>query len=82
MIYVVLGCHKSGTTLVAEVLHRSGIAMLEGEVEEADYDEGDFFERLDMVHVNQDILGHGDPAEDHPAPAILHATEVQRRAIR
>jgi len=81
MIHVVLGCHKSGTTLVAEILHRSGIPMLEGTVEETHYDQGDFFERPDLVHINQDILGHGDPAEDHPAPPVLCSTEAQRRAI-
>jgi len=30
MIYVVLGMHKSGTTLVSQILHRSGIDMGDG----------------------------------------------------
>ena len=36
MTYVVLGMHKSGTTLVAEILHRSGIPMVEA-TSSADY---------------------------------------------
>jgi hypothetical protein len=81
MIYLVLGCHKSGTTLVAEILHRAGIPMVEGDVGETDYDRGDFFERLDWVYLNQDILGFGDPAETFPAPRKVQATDAQRRAI-
>ncbi|MBW2386313.1 MAG: hypothetical protein JRG92_22015 [Deltaproteobacteria bacterium] len=81
MIYLVLGCHKSGTTLVAEILHRSGIPMIEGDVGETDYDRGDFFERLDWVYLNQDILGFGDPAETFSAPTKVSASDAQRRSI-
>lgn len=82
MIYVVTGCHKSGTTLVSEMLHRSGIAMVPKDGDQGDYDEGNFFERLDWVHLNQDILGFGDPAEDHPAPRQLVVREATREAMR
>jgi len=37
MIYVILGMHKSGTTLVAKALHESGIAMGEGFRQDAGY---------------------------------------------
>ena len=84
MIYVVLGCHKSGTSLIAEILHRSGIAMVEGEVGETDYDRGDFFERLDWVYLNQDILGFGNPVpiSRRPpayAPRMPRAADIDQK---
>lgn len=83
MIYIVLGCHKSGTTLVGEILHRSGIPMVEeGESVQSDYDAGDYFERREWVHLNQDILGFGNPVEDHPAPRQIFASEATRQGIR
>jgi hypothetical protein len=56
MIYVVLGMHKSGTTLLAQILHASGIHM--GEFDsEVGYDGGNHFERDDCREVNRDGLG-------------------------
>jgi hypothetical protein len=50
MIYVVMGMHKSGTTLVSQALHESGIHM--GDFDESlDYDRDNKFER----HVTQEI---------------------------
>ncbi len=44
MIYVIFGMHKSGTTLVAEMLHKSGINM--GDFDESvSYDIGNQYER-------------------------------------
>jgi hypothetical protein len=55
MIYVVLGMHKSGTTLVAELLHRSGIDM--GDFDDTQsYDEGNQYERVATQRVNRQLL--------------------------
>ncbi len=59
MIYIVLGCHKSGTTLIARTLHESGIAMVGDDDAQGDYDQSGFYERLRWVELNQHILGHG-----------------------
>jgi hypothetical protein len=57
MIYVVLGMHKSGTTLVSQILHHSGINM--GEFRSGlGYDDGNKYERLDTQMLNRQIL-HG-----------------------
>lgn len=57
MIHVVLGMHKSGTTLVSQLLHRSGIPMVE-EVDSArGYDEGNQWERSATKMVNHALLG-------------------------
>lgn len=56
MIYLVLGCHKSGTTLVAELLHKSGIPMVDEEQRE-NYDAGGFFERSSAKAINKALLG-------------------------
>jgi hypothetical protein len=56
MIYVVLGMHKSGTTLVAQMLHESGIDM--GTFDGAQgYDEGNKYERQESHDLNIALLG-------------------------
>ncbi len=88
MIYLVLGCHKSGTTLVSEMLHSSGIQMIDdaGAVEEtagqSGYDDGRFYERSEWVRLNADILGYRTPVEDHPAPRSLLARDTTLREIQ
>lgn len=52
---IILGMHKSGTTLVAEILHRSGIAMVDAE-SAASYDEGNHFERTSTAKINKQLL--------------------------
>lgn len=55
MIYVVLGMHKSGTTLVSESLHKSGISMgvFQGEL---GYDAGNKYERHETQQINRSLL--------------------------
>lgn len=53
---VVLGMHKSGTTLVSQMLHRSGIAMVDAE-EAGGYDDGNHFERPATNDINKYVLG-------------------------
>lgn len=54
--WVVLGMHKSGTTLVADLLHRSGIPMVEDPVA-GGYDEGNTMERTATKALNRAMLG-------------------------
>ena len=56
MIYVVLGMHKSGTTLVAKMLHASGINMGESIDESADYSAGNHYERQSTAELNHVLL--------------------------
>jgi len=59
VIVVVLGMHKSGTTLVSQMLHHSGINM--GEFDQGvSYDQGNKYERQDALHLDMDILGAED----------------------
>jgi hypothetical protein len=57
MIHVVLGMHKSGTTLVSEMLHRSGIDMMDAVDESLGYDEGNKWERESTKAINHEMLG-------------------------
>src|SRR5687767_9519465 len=57
MIYVILGMHKSGTTLVAKALHRSGIPMVDAEDTSRSYRDGNHYERESFNEVNYDLLG-------------------------
>jgi hypothetical protein len=55
MIYLVLGMHKSGTTLVSQTFHESGINM--GDFDESlDYDNNNKFERLVTQEINRVML--------------------------
>jgi hypothetical protein len=56
MIYVVLGMHKSGTTLVARTLHESGIVMGQEFPREADYSRVKY-EAHCAQEITDDILG-------------------------
>jgi len=82
--YVVLGMHKSGTTLVAKTLHRSGIPMID-HVEHGDYCEAAYFERRSTRAINSAILGdHGMlsarvttvPSPERIPGRITHAAEA------
>lgn len=53
---IVFGMHKSGTTLIAETLHQSGIRMLGSEVA-GGYDDGNKMERGETRSLNMDLLG-------------------------
>jgi hypothetical protein len=55
VIICVLGMHKSGTTLVAETLHRSGIDMGVFD-DELGYDDGNTYERHEAVDFNREML--------------------------
>lgn len=56
MVYVILGMHKSGTTLISQLLHKSGINM--GDFDETvNYDFGNKYERQETLHLNLEMLG-------------------------
>lgn len=57
MIDVVLGMHKSGTTLVAEMLHHSGIDMMDAVDASGGYDDGNKWERESTKRCNHEMLG-------------------------
>jgi len=51
----VLGMHKSGTTLIAKMLHHSNINMVDC-LSDLNYDQGNKYERSSMVFTNLAIL--------------------------
>ena len=57
MIDVVLGMHKSGTTLVAEMLHHAGIDMMDAVDTARGYDDGNKWERESTKALNHELLG-------------------------
>ena len=56
--FTVLGMHKSGTTLLSQILHASGIGMIEA-ADSRSYDEGNHFEREATNELNKDLLHCG-----------------------
>jgi len=55
MIYIVLGMHKSGTTLISQILHESGINM--GIFNESlNYDQDNKYERHSIQEINRQLL--------------------------
>ena len=55
-VTVVLGMHKSGTTLVSEILHKSGINMVEHFDESQGYYMGNKMERVATLEMNHQLL--------------------------
>ena len=52
---IVLGMHKSGTTLITEIIHHSGIRMIETD-KAGGYDEGNKYERVSTNLLNKELL--------------------------
>jgi hypothetical protein len=87
VIYIILGMHKSGTTLVSQILHHSGIYMGDGIDENVSYDRGNKYECASVHVLNSEILdaepfGPGFSSIDLPAPGALRVTEGVRSRIR
>jgi hypothetical protein len=80
---ILLGMHKSGTTLVAETLHRSGIQMV-GDVAEGRYDDGNKMERAETRELNMELLrddgGHSFRVIRPPA-SISEVHRVRAQAM-
>ncbi len=84
MIYIVLGMHKSGTTLVSQILHHSAINMGEFDVQ-VSYDGGNQYERDSTYALNLNILGlslDNYIMLNVPMPHDLHLTASQRAQMR
>ncbi len=58
MVFSVIGMHKSGTTLAAQILDASGVPMVEG-VDTRSYDAGNKCERLSTNEMNKKLLACG-----------------------
>ncbi|MDP1904059.1 MAG: hypothetical protein Q8M09_07425 [Pseudomonadota bacterium] len=67
-VYVVLGMHKSGTTLVSRLMSASGIDMGERD-QGTDYDDGDHVERPETKEINKALLECGN----------LHSNRVRNK---
>jgi hypothetical protein len=76
MIFVVLGMHKSGTTLISQQLHQSGIAMIDSDLPR-DYEHGNKFERPEFQAINQELLNCPAQVEsiDCHAPTKLRESQ-------
>jgi hypothetical protein len=81
-MFVVLGMHKSGTTMVSATLHASGINM--GDVDcSLDYEAGNKFERSSFREINHLLLGSlGVPSRKVRAPLHLRKRRLCRKTAR
>ncbi len=84
MIYVVLGMHKSGTTLISEILHHSGINMVDNADPSLGYDKGNKWERESTKQVNQELLGTEGAfslEEDHLPAGLAPQQQARMREL-
>jgi hypothetical protein len=82
MIWIILGMHKSGTTLVSKILHESGINMVDGPENRGVYDSGNKMERSSTKAVNHAILGSSDKFSlDVAKPETLNLGSVQQQMM-
>jgi hypothetical protein len=75
--------HKSGTTLISQILHNSGINMVEDPDSGVSYDQGNKFERLKVLSLNMDVLR----VTDHeilslPKPKSMTLQDQQRNLMQ
>jgi hypothetical protein len=81
-IFVVLGMHKSGTTLVARTLHQSGIPMVSKQQDgQGSYDQGGTFEWGSFKTINRNLLRskhRGSLAIDLDRPLIVLGNDLAR----
>ncbi len=83
MVYIILGMHKSGTTLVSQILHHSGINMVDDVDVSIPYNRGNKYERKTTNRLNEDILGcQGLESLDIALPESLQITDEQRERMR
>ncbi|MFO7539262.1 MAG: sulfotransferase, partial [Chloroflexota bacterium] len=83
MIYVVLGMHKSGTTLASQILHHSGVNMGENLENGVSYDQGNQYERESTWRLNEDILrANQQRSIDIRLPTNLQLTPEQQARMR
>lgn len=83
MIYVVLGMHKSGTTLASQILHHSGVNMGDNLENGVSYDQGNQYERESAWRLNEDILqANHQRSIDICLPTTLHLTPEQRARMQ
>jgi hypothetical protein len=83
MIYVILGMHKSGTTLVSQILHHSGINMGSHVENGISYDQGNQYERESTWRLNEEILHAGQVRSiDIALPGSWQLTAVQQQRMR
>lgn len=81
MIYVILGAHKSGTTLISQILHHSGINMVDEYRKRVSYDRGNFYERKTTKAINKNIIeyeSHSIFGANIPERTELTAKQRQR----
>lgn len=80
MIWVVLGMHKSGTTLVSQLLHAAGIPMIEAVNDARGYDEGNKMERDSTKRINHALLGSADlfSLDVRPSPGLAPDAALRR----
>ncbi len=83
MIVIVLGMHKSGTTLISQILHHSGINMDDDLDPGISYDRGNKYERQSALALDLAILGVGDREVLGVRPdRAATMTAVQRETMR
>ena len=69
-IYIVVGMHRSGTSLLAHILHYLGIDMADGTAAVSPSNPGGFWERPEIVTLHDEILALIDRPLDHHGHAL------------
>ena len=76
MIVVILGMHRSGTSLVAHLLHQMGVNMGEVFLEADEYNPGGYWEDTEFLAVNKALLAAAGGDWRHP-PSVEDMESVR-----
>jgi hypothetical protein len=75
-LFVVLGMHRSGTSLITKLLECFGIRLGDKLLPAADDNQKGFFEDYEIVNLNEKILGH--IRNDHLDIEVLHESDLSK----
>ena len=76
MIVIILGMHRSGTSLVAHLLHQMGVSMGEEFLEADEYNPTGYWEDTEFLAVNKAILAAAGGDWCHP-PSVEDVESVR-----
>jgi len=78
MIYIVMGFHKSGTSMMARILHHSGVKMGEEHFIQPDHiNKEGYYENREFTDLNQRILWEHNLSWDNPEEVLSTEEDVK-----
>jgi len=80
-MYMVIGCHRSGTSLVAGILHKLGVHMGDNLLGAFKSNPRGHFEDIPIIHINDDILAANETKWHKTLPVTQCPEKIYSRLM-